>query len=225
MLGLARTTASVATLMWATEPALIVVLAWIVLREQITTLMIILTATAAIGVYFASGIASQGLSLQGTTYGAALILIGVICCAIYTVVSRDIAASVDPMAIIAIQQSVGLVWALSIWPFEWQGSALAELSRLTLIDVLGGLVSGLMYYALAFWFYLNGLRSMGASRAGNFFNLIPVFGITFAYAFLSERLSALQWAGAAVILVSVLSLQLFASRERTAWQARPRLRL
>jgi drug/metabolite transporter (DMT)-like permease len=204
MLGLAHTSASVATLMWATEPALIVMLAWLALREQVSFPIAILTATAAIGVYFASGMATQGLSLQGETYGAALILLGVLCCAIYTIVSRDIAASVDPMAIIAIQQTLGLVWVLCIWPFEWRGSALGELSRLTSIELLGGLISGLMYYALAFWFYLNGLRSMTASRAGNFLNLIPVFGITFAYAFLSERLSVLQWVGALVILISVL---------------------
>src|SRR4029078_4774612 len=58
MLGLAHTSASVATLMWATEPALILVLAWIVLREQISLSTIFLTVTAITGVYFASGIAS-----------------------------------------------------------------------------------------------------------------------------------------------------------------------
>ena len=48
---------------------------------------------------------------------------------------------------------------------------------------------------------------MPASRAGNFFNLIPVFGISIAYLFLGERLNPVQWAGAAIILVSVSVLQ------------------
>lgn len=212
MLGLVSTSASVATLMWATEPALIVVIAWLVLREQISFPMAILTATAAIGVYLASGIATPASSSTNEANGAVLILMGVLCCAVYTVLSRDIAAIVEPIAIVAIQQSVGLAWALCIWPFEWQESAFTELSRLTSMELFGGLISGLMYYALAFWFYLNGLRSMTAGRAGSFLNLIPFFGITFAYVFLSERLSLAQWVGALVILTSVTSLQLFASR-------------
>jgi drug/metabolite transporter (DMT)-like permease len=211
MLGLVHTTASVATLMWAAEPALIIALAWLVLRENVSTSMIGLTVTAAIGVYFASHIAAQGFSIGSQAYGAALILLGVLCCAIYTVMSRDIAASIDPMAIVAIQQTVGLVWALSIWPFELEQSAVTELLRLSGAQLIGGLISGLMYYAFAFWFYLNGLRSMTAGRAGNFFNLIPIFGIALAYLLLGEHLSAIQWAGAAIILVSVLSLQLLAT--------------
>jgi len=211
MLGLVHTTASVATLMWAAEPALIIALAWIVLRENVSASMIGLTGTAVIGVYLASDIAAQGFSLEGQAYGAALILLGVLCCAIYTVVSRDIAASTNPMAIVALQQTVGLAWAVSIWPFEWETSAAAELLQLSVTELIGGLISGLMYYSLAFWFYLNGLRSMTASRAGNFFNLIPVFGITLAYLFLGERLTAMQGLGAATILVSVLSLQLLAT--------------
>jgi drug/metabolite transporter (DMT)-like permease len=223
MLGLVHTTASVATLMWAAEPALIIALAWVVLRENITLAMIALTATAAVGVTFASGIAAQGFSLEGQAYGAILILLGVLCCAIYTVAARGIAAGLDPLAVIAIQQSVALAWVLAIWPTEWRGSAMDELSQLSGAELVGGLISGLMYYALAFWFYLNGLRSMPASRAGNFFNLIPVFGVTLAYVFLGERMSAAQWAGAALILASVASLQVLAADSRNIQASGPKL--
>jgi drug/metabolite transporter (DMT)-like permease len=208
MLGLVHVTASVATLLWAAEPALIVILAWLMLHERVNFAMIALTASAAFGVYLASGLASQNLSLTGQTYGALLILSGVLCCALYTVVSRDIAAGTDPLAIVAIQQTTGLAWALSIWPFELQGPAMAVLTNLTLAELLGGFASGLMYYALAFWFYLNGLRSMSASRAGSFFNLIPIFGIALAWIFLGEQLSFVQWAGALLIVASIITLQL-----------------
>jgi drug/metabolite transporter (DMT)-like permease len=220
MLGLVHATASVATLMWAAEPALIVMLAWLVLRERVNAKMVILTASAALGVYFASGLASQGLSLQGQTYGASLILLGVLCCAIYTVVSRDIAASTEPLAIVVIQQTVGLAWALSIWPVELQGSALKTLSNLTTAELFGAIASGLMYYALAFWFYLNGLRSVPASHAGGFFNLIPVFGIVLAWVFLGERMYFEQWIGASVILASVVTLQIVAARVSPEQMAR-----
>jgi drug/metabolite transporter (DMT)-like permease len=212
MLGLVHATASVATLMWAAEPALIVLLARLFLREQFGIVPIGLTAAAALGVYFASGVATAGVSLDGQVQGAALILAGVLCCAIYTVASRKIAGEFDAMAIIAIQQTAGLAWALGIWPLELQTSPVSQLAGLAASEIIGGLLSGLMYYALAFWFYLNGLRSMSASRTGSFFNLIPVFGIGLAFGFLGERLSPAQWLGAAAILVSVSCLQLLAAR-------------
>jgi drug/metabolite transporter (DMT)-like permease len=212
MLGLVHATASVATLIWAAEPALIIVFAALFLKEEISLGLIGFTAAAALGVYFASGMRIAGFSFEGQAYGAALILLGVLCCAIYTVASRHIAGEFDPLAIIAIQQTTGLAWALCIWPFEIQASAASQLARLTASEILGALASGLLYYALAFWFYLNGLRFMTASRTGGFFNLIPVFGIGLAFVFLGERLSSLQWAGAAMILISVMCLQTFVSR-------------
>jgi drug/metabolite transporter (DMT)-like permease len=63
-----------------------------------------------------------------------------------------------------------------------------------------------MYYVAAFWFYLWALRSVPASMAGMFLNLIPVFGVSTAYVFLGERLTAIQWIGAAAILLSICAL-------------------
>jgi len=53
---------------------------------------------------------------------------------------------------------------------------------------------------------LSALKAVPAAVAGSFFNVIPVIGIVLAFAFLDERLSALQWVGAATIMMSVLIL-------------------
>ncbi len=212
MLGLAQTPASVATLLWAAEPALIVVMAWLVLREPVTARLVLLTATAACGVILVSGAASMAAPVAGASTGPALILAGVLCCAFYTVLSRKIAMTVDPLLTVALQQTVGLVWAASIWPFEGNSSALDAISALSQSEWLGGAISGLMYYAAAFWLYLIGLRSFTASSAGLFINLTPVFGIAAAYTFLGERLAPVQWAGAAVILVSMAGLLMGSAR-------------
>src|SRR5437899_2233202 len=95
MLGLARTTASVATLLWAAEPALIVGMAWLVLREPLTGRLVALTATAACGVLLVSGAVVDDGSVAGDEYGTALILGGVLCCALYTLLSRGIAVAAD----------------------------------------------------------------------------------------------------------------------------------
>jgi drug/metabolite transporter (DMT)-like permease len=97
MLGLTQTTASVATLLWAAEPALIVVTAWLLLQETITPRFLTATAAAACGVLLVSGIVGGGDLVSASAHGAALILGGVLCCALYTVLSRKIASSIDPL--------------------------------------------------------------------------------------------------------------------------------
>ncbi len=215
MLGLARTTASVATLLWAAEPALIVVTAWLLLQEPITFRFLAATAAAACGVLLVSGVLGGGRALGADTYGGALILGGVFFCALYTVLSRRIASTIDPLPAVAIQQTVGLAWVVAIWPLEPRGDAIGSLAALSNRELLGGALLGLMYYGAAFWLYLNALRSVPATTASIFLNLTPVFGVAAAYAFLGERLSASQWLGAAIILLSVLAL--------LSWAAAPRV--
>ncbi len=214
MLGLTHTTASVATLLWAAEPALIVVMAWLVLREAVTLRFFAATTMAACGVLLVSGFLGNGEVMPGSAYAAALILGGVLCCALYTVLSRKLTTMPDPLFTVAIQQTVGLVWAVVILALELHGAIFDSALALSPRSLIGGGTSGLMYYAAAFWFYLKGLRSVSASRASIFLNLTPVFGVALAFAFLGERLSASQWVGAATILVSVLALLMWSSPEK-----------
>jgi drug/metabolite transporter (DMT)-like permease len=60
----------------------------------------------------------------------------------------------------------------------------------------------MLYYALAFWLYLTGLRRIPAALAGLFLNLIPVFGVTTGY-LLGERLGFLQSLGSGLIIAAV----------------------
>jgi drug/metabolite transporter (DMT)-like permease len=107
--------------------------------------------------------------------------------------------------LVALQQTTALVWAGLIWPFELQ-AAKADLAAISLETWLWAVVSGIVYYALAFWFYIVGLKKIPASLAGLFLNLIPIFAIGGAYIFLGERLGAIQWAGAILILVAVAAM-------------------
>lgn len=78
------------------------------------------------------------------------------------------------------------------------------------------IVSGLVYYALAFWAYIIGLGQMPASLAGQYLNLIPIFGVAGAVLVLGERLTIWQWFGAAVILVAVIVISRLYRRAETS---------
>lgn len=189
---------------WAAEPILILGLAWAVLGERLTGRLIAAIAVATCGVVLVSGWVATGPTGAHGAVGPALILAGVLCCAIYTVLARGLAS--DPLLTVAIQQSVALAWTVAIWPMELRAGAWNTVLALSPETLLTGIVSGLMYYAAAYWLYLFALRSMPASVAGGFFNLIPVFGIAAAYVVLGETLTSAQWVGAGLILLAMAVL-------------------
>lgn len=203
LLGLARSSASVSALLWAAEPILILGLAWPMLGERPQRRLLGLAALAISGVLLVAGVEPAA---AGAPTGAALIGLGVLCCALYTVLTSRDATDAAPLAVVALQQSAALALALLLWPIELAGAATASLGAVPAAAWLWAIVSGVLYYALAFWCYLIGLRSVAAGAAGQFLNLIPIFAIAGAYLFLGERLSAPQWAGAGLILLAVGAL-------------------
>lgn len=212
LLGLSLTTASMSALLWAAEPILILGLAWLILRERLTRSLLACSLLAIIGVFLVIGV-SANLGNNGSLIGNVLILAGVFCCALYTVLTRREAASLDPVLLVALQQTAALLWALLIWPLEVWSGEVTHLTAISLSTWLWAVASGIVYYALAFWFYIIGLKRIPASLAGLFLNLIPIFAVGGAYLFLAERLAVVQWVGAALILMAVMVMLRFQNTE------------
>ncbi|MDR0599706.1 MAG: DMT family transporter [Treponema sp.] len=57
--------------------------------------------------------------------------------------------------------------------------------------------------ALGYWLYAHALKGLGVSAAAAFINLIPVVTVIAGFCVLKERLSPLQWAGAALAMAGV----------------------
>jgi drug/metabolite transporter (DMT)-like permease len=212
LLGLSSTTASMSTLLWAAEPILILVLAWLILRERLTRTLIAFSLLAIVGVVLVARI-DIGADQASLVVGNGLILIGVACCALYTVLTRRMVTDLDPLLIVVLQQSLALVWALAIWPLEWARGSDFGLTTISPASWGWAALSGVLYYALAFWCYIIGLKQLPASMVGLFLNLIPIFGVGSAYLFLGERLTAVQWIGGTLILLAVVAV-LRGQRER-----------
>jgi len=202
LLGLALTTASMSSLIWASEPILIIGLAWLILRERPSRRFVVLSALAGIGVLLVAGI-TPGTAGTAALLGNGLVLVGVSCCALYSVLTRRIVGQLDSVLLVAVQQTVALAWAVLIWPIALLHGEAAFLSSIRPSMWALAASSGIVYYALAFWFYIVGLKMAPASVAGLFLSLVPIFGIGGAYVFLGEQLSTVQSIGALLVLVSV----------------------
>ena len=212
LLGLTLTTASMSTLIWAFEPIVILGLAWLILRERLTPPLIALSALAIIGVFLVVGIDPR-IGNTSSLLGNLLVLAGVFFCSLYTVLTRRTVEEFDPLLVVTLQQTVAFIWALVIWPIELSKVGFTGLRTICLSAWVWAAASGIFYYALAFWFYIVGLKKIPASLAGIFLNLIPIFGVGGAHIFLGERLFIMQWVGAIIIISAVVGIMLLPKTE------------
>ena len=206
--GLARITASTSALLWATEPVLIVLLAWWMLRQRPTSAVLGCGALALTGVILV--VAQPGLRLS--TVGVALTLGGVGACAVYTVLSSRYLGDESTLGVVRTQQSAALLFASVLGFGALITGHAGSLTDVSLTAWGSALAAGALYYGVAFWFYLHGLRTCSPGVAGLFINLVPVFGITSSALLLGERLSTRQWGGAAITLVAVTTVAVLQAR-------------
>lgn len=199
LLGLVQITASLSVLLWAVEPLMILLLAALFLGERVGRMVVLLSAIAIGGMTLVVYSPGGG----GDLLGVLLTLGGVGGCAAYSVMARRwLSGSGSTMQVVVVQQAYALVLAIlllvgvallggRVWPTD-----------LSVTGAVSVAASGLIYYGLAYSFYLYGLRHVPATIAAVSFYLIPVFGIA-AGSVLGERFNERQWIGAAIVIMAV----------------------
>ena len=205
--GLALTTASNASLISTAEPLFILLLAWLLLRERIGAPVVGLALVASLGIGLVILPDIRSTEGDGSLLGDVLIVFGTLFAALYVIATRKLVLTLDPLPLSALQQSVGLLWTLAVVVIALVlGLATLGLGGVAPEVLILAAVSGVVQYAMAFWFYLFALRRLPAAVAAFYLALIPVFGVGAATAFLAEALSPVQWIGAALIVLSVAAV-------------------
>lgn len=181
---------------------LILALAFWILKDRISKALAACSAIAVAGVVL---VVFQPGSHASPT-GVALTVAGVAACAVYTVLSSKFLADASPLSVVLIQQVAALGFALVVFAGSVILADPSSLSAVSATAWLSAIGAGILYYGVAFWFYVTGLSGTAPGIAGMFINLIPVFGITSSYLFLGERLTGRQWIGAGLILLAVAAI-------------------
>lgn len=200
LLGLVHISASLSVMLWAIEPLLILFLAGWLLHERMGPPVVVLSLIAVGGMLLV--IYQPGST--GTLLGVALTVAGVASCATYTVVARRWLATADSTAqVVVAQQAHALAFALVlVVAFALLGGGFRPES-VSPAGWASAITSGVLYFGLAYWLYLAGLRKVPASLAAISFYLIPVFGVAGGVLFLGERLDTSQWIGVAIVLAAI----------------------
>jgi drug/metabolite transporter (DMT)-like permease len=220
--GVRLAPASNAALLSLTLPIATAVLAYLLLRERMTTIRWASFALAIVGVLQCSGIDWGELRFASgpVLTGNLLILLGVLGSSFYNVYGKKLLHRFTPLELLLYSYYAVLVCLLPLTLYLEPGSfqALPAFGPRVWLGIL--LLAALQYF-LSMVLFLSVLARLDAAQAGLSNYLIPVFGVVLAALVLGERLTARMMIGGLVVLGSTLLATVYEHQTSVRARARP----
>ena len=198
--GLRNTTATNAILLQAGIPPLVLLLDRLLFKIRASGWQVIgvLLSTLGVLVIISAGELERLLGLRFGT-GDLLVLCGVTAWAIYTSLLK-LRPACHPLSFLGVTFAIGVIAMLPLAATE-----AAEIARIHWTPkVIGGCAYVALFPSVVAYFLFNAaVAQVGAGRAGQTINLMPLFGALLAAAILGEPLYRFHLVGMALIAVGI----------------------
>ena len=201
--GVSMTSAVSAGVVLSAIPAVVALLSWIFLREQISAQVWggVILAMAAICLLAFAKTPSSADTMPHELLGNLLVFAAVVCEASYAVIGKKLTASLGPRRITSLINLWGFTLITPLGIYAAQGFDFAAVSNATWLLLL--------FYSLAasvwtVWLWMTGLKVVDASQAGVFTVMLPITAALVGVLVLGESLSGMQCAAFALALVGLV---------------------
>lgn len=196
-LGVQRTSASDATLLVASFPAITMLLETIFLKIQISFIRLAGVGIAFLGIYLIiqqTAAATETHRLEGD-----LILLATgLAWALYNFATQKVVQKYATFTVIFWQTLIGAVAFLPLTLLE-----AAAWRPLSFTGLLSALFLGVFCSVAAFLLYGYGLKRLEPGSAVSLMNLVPVFGLLLAVVILKEEVNFIQVIGGLIVVIGV----------------------
>ncbi len=210
--GVSMTSAVSAGVIMALIPAMVALMSWAFLREQIGARVWLGVALAVFGVAFfvfskyelfkpSPEGNSASVVLNNNLWGNLLVLGAVVCEAAYAVIGKKLSGVLGPKRIAALINLWGFVLMTPFglylaWDFDFKAVSL-------------GIWALLIFYAMAacvwtVWLWMTGLKTVPAAQAGVFTVMLPISAALTGVLALGETISGFQLLAFAIALSGVV---------------------
>jgi drug/metabolite transporter (DMT)-like permease len=201
-LGLNYTTATNGVILNSFIPVMIITFSWIFLRERLSTPQLCGVLVSFMGVMTILSHGSIGALLQfRLNAGDLWIVLSMALWSTYSILLRHRPGGIDTLAFLFVIAVVGDLCVLPLYVGE---TLLGHPMPWTPMNAVAIAVLALFSSVLAYIFWNRGVAEVGASVAGLFMHLMPVFGVVLAWVFLDEALSAYHLLGIGLILTGIV---------------------
>lgn len=212
--GLQHISAGRASLIISCTPLVITIFAAIFLGERLTSLKAFGVLLSLCGAITVISNGHPGSLLSGGFGTGEQALIGcVLSWSAYSLIGRSVLVSLSPLSAVCYSSMIGTL-LLSV-PAAGEG-LFGRLSTITFLDWASLAYLGIFGTAVGFSLYYQGIKKIGASRAGIFINLVPLFSILLSWLILGESVKLTVLAGGMLVLTGVTLTNLRKSRELTS---------
>jgi drug/metabolite transporter (DMT)-like permease len=200
-LGLQTTPASRASLIIALNPSVVALCGALLWGDRLKPLrwLGILTSLVGAAIVIAKGHPLALLS-NGIGLGDLFLMGCVLSWVVYTFAGKRVMAELSPFVATTYACLIGT--ALLFIPACVEGLA-QHLAQVAPGAWIGILYLGLLGTAAGFTWYYEGVKAIGSAKAAIFINLVPVFAILFAVAFLGEHITPPLLLGGALVITGV----------------------
>jgi drug/metabolite transporter (DMT)-like permease len=200
--GVTYAAASDDSLVIGVGPVLIAVLASFVLNEPLTRTKVLGLLSGLAGIAVIS-LLSPNTNVPNRLLGITLVFGGATAYALYTVLLRRFVATnrannpegaLSSLSILAWISLFGWIFLIPFslleapWTYNWNSTSWLGILYLAILSTVVG-----------YFFYVEGVSKIGASRAAIFSNLVPVFGVISSILLLGEHAS--PWHGVSFLLI------------------------
>ena len=191
--------ASLATLVAFTYPAMTLLMLICFFKERATLSKVLSGLVTFSGLILVIRLDKVDfLAMNGK--GIMLGLISAFSYAVYNVLSEKIMKNISPIKVISYSMFFmvaffGLFFGNRVYPTDIEVWSIAS-------------VLGIFTGFLPFFFYIYGMKKIGAAKAVIFSSISPIFTVLLAYLFLNEQLDGIQLLGMGVMIGGVILLKL-----------------
>jgi drug/metabolite transporter (DMT)-like permease len=200
--GLQHTTVINAALLNASVPILIILLSSMLLNEKLTLLKLLGAVFSIFGVFILimAGNITTVLDLY-FNQGDFFVVVAAVSWALFSVLYKKLQNPLPPLTFLFVTAVIGECILLPEFLYEIK---LAHSMQVNITTVMGIFYAGFFSSLIAFTCWNFGVRNVGPSKAGYFFNLLPVFSFMLALTILGEQFHYYQLVGTFFIFLGIL---------------------
>lgn len=207
MLGVQLVPAGKASIVVTLNPAATLLLAALLFGERLNARIVLGMVLAVVGAWIAiAGGASIGTWLDHTGRGELLLLGCVACWVAYTLMGRIVLRGLDALT---TTTATSLIGALMLGALSLVMEGTAGWGRLSTAPWTSWACLALMALgatALAYAWFFEGVKVLGAGAAAGYIALVPVFGILFSSLWLGEALHPSLLIGGSIAVAGMATM-------------------
>jgi len=197
--GLKYSTPTLASVVIATIPVFSPLVAFLTVREKLTSINLVGIGISFIGVVLM--LIRKDLSFETDVRGIIFLFCAVISALFYSVLLRKLTVKYSALLLIACQNLIGVILFIPLF-------LIFDLKTIHEIRLNGEIIASyillsILASSLSFVFFAHSVKLIGISKTNIFSNLIPVFTAFFSFLFLSEIFSAQKIAGILLVVGGV----------------------